>query len=94
MTKDNKVVALSTTVAMTMSVLAVLIGSGIGWGILQTKVSSLEARAETVRTKVAVCNEKKLDKTVYYKDNSRLHDDIKDIRADLKQLLMFSRKTR
>lgn len=93
MTKENKIVALSTTVAMTLSVLAVLVGSGIGWGMLQTKVSTLEARASAINSQVLEYHSRQLDKELYYKDMERMHQDIKEIRADLKTLIRNTRRT-
>jgi len=93
MGQQNKVVALATTVAMTISVLAILIGSGIGWGVLQTRITSLEARAGTLHSDITLCQTKKLEKEIYYKDLEHLHIDMKEMRMDIKEILKLSRKT-
>lgn len=93
MSKENKVVVMATTAAMTISVLAVLIGSGIGWGVLQTKVVALEARAATHQTRIAVFSKAKLDKDLYYKDVDRMVKNLDEMKSDLKLLLRRSEKT-
>lgn len=87
MVKDTKVVAYTTTIAMIVSVLAVLIGSGIGWGILQTRVSSLEARADVITTGVEQFRMVKIDKEVYYKDMEGIHQSLRVISEDVKIIL-------
>ena len=93
MVKQNKVVAMATTAAMTISVLAVLIGSGIGWGILQTRITALEARADILSEESNTCHIMKLEKEVYYKDQERFYLEVKELRSDLKELLKQLRKT-
>ena len=93
MGKENKVVAMVTTAAMTISVLSVLVGSGIGWGILQTRITALEARADTLKEDNYLCTTQKLSKEVYYKDQERLTSDMSEIKDDIKLILQFSRRT-
>ncbi len=92
MGKDKRVVTYATAIAMAFSVLAVLIGSGIGWGVMVHKVSSLEARATIFHNDIHSNTSLKLDKESYYRDISLMHDNIKVIRSDVKSLLLLSKK--
>jgi len=93
MNMETKVTALVTTGAMIISVLTILIGFGIGWGILQTKISTLEARADVIGMDLGSCQSTKLEKEVYYKDQERLYSSLREMREDIKEILKISKKT-
>jgi len=91
MGQENKIAALSTTIAMTVSVLAVLIGSGIGWGMIQVRVEGLEAKAATLRAEMIDYTSKKVNKETYYKDIEQIHIDLREIQRDIKAIMNYFR---
>jgi len=84
MTTESKVAGIVTTVSGSIAVLAILVGSGIGWGVIQTRVTALEARAAIMDQ----TDQLKIDKEYYYQDQKDIKEDLRTIKQDVKTILL------
>ena len=83
MSQKPKTAVWVTIVGILITVITLLLTSGMEIGSFQSKITHLEARASVLENRV----ERKLDQDQFYRQNLEIKDDLKTIKQDIKSLL-------
>ncbi len=83
MTVLKKLTSVFGAIAVSITLITVLIGLGTNWGAVSSRLTAIEARASTCETNMG----KKLSLEDYNSDMAEFRTDVREIKQDIKTIL-------